>query len=458
MSDERTFVLTSTDASAATRDELPVGMPVGNYVVTGIIAAGGCGTVYRAKHAILGRPVAIKVLHKDFVGGHPMARRFLLEAMAVNMIRHPSIVDIFDVGDLPDGRPYYVMEFLEGMDLDTHLKRHGRMSLAEAMTVFEPVCNALEAAHRAGFVHRDIKASNIHIGRDGAGKVAIKLLDFGVAKALQPEMMGGGLTQAGSRIGTSSTMAPEQIVGTDITPQTDVYALGVLLFRLLVGRNPFVAADPRELDQMHLKAAPPRASELAPVPPAIDHVVATAMAKSPLKRYASAAAMLQEVRAALPAAGPAAAASAASAGKPAVGLYVEARPSAEAADPDGAVERALGAMDPVEAMLTDAGFSIALRAGTSFLGVLALEGSAADGAISQATSTGEQILGAVRATLGDATDVDLIVAVHVAEITPGDGGTLDESSTGPLMAVADWVPASSDGAVHRTDAAEARAA
>src|SRR3712207_4425406 len=102
MSDDRTFVLTSTDASAATRDELPVGMPVGNYVVTSAIAAGGCGTVYRAKHAILGRPVAIKVLHKDFVGGHPMARRFLLEAMAVNMIRHPNIVDIFDVGDLPD--------------------------------------------------------------------------------------------------------------------------------------------------------------------------------------------------------------------------------------------------------------------------------------------------------------------------------------------------------------------
>lgn len=444
MTDEHTTALTrDSNSPSAGGDQLPVGMSVGNYVLNGHIAEGGCGTVYRAKHAVLGRPVAIKVLHKDLAGGHPMARRFLMEAMAVNMIRHPSIVDIFDVGELSDGRPYYVMEFLEGIDLDNYIRQHGRMSLAEALTILEPVCGALDAAHRAGFVHRDIKASNIHVGRSDGGPPAIKLLDFGVAKALHAETVGGGLTQAGSRIGSSSTMAPEQIVGAEISPQTDVYSLGVLLFKLIVGRNPFVSNDQRDLDQMHLKAPPPRPSELAPVPAAIDAVVAKAMAKSPRQRHPSAAAFLQDVRAVVAAHAQASEARE----QPAVGIYIEARvrdideSTGQPTDIDTLTEQLTVALESAEAQLSGEGFAITLRAGLALMGAVMVEAAdEATAVIRRARTTAER----ARATLAaaaNADSVELIVAVHAAPLALGPSGVLDDSAGGPLMALGDWVPA-----------------
>jgi serine/threonine-protein kinase len=208
-------------------------------------------------------------------------------------------VDIYDLGTLADGRPYCVMEFLEGRSLDAIIRERAPLAPAEAVALLEPVCRALQAAHEAGVVHRDVKASNVMV-LSGAGPTRVKLLDFGIAKAFEPGQI--GLTTAGQRLGTTGAMAPEQIAGQQVDARADVYGLGVLLFRLLTGRPPFSGPDADEVERMHLEAPPPRPSELAPVAPAFDGVVARCLEKYPDRRWPSAAALLEAARAALQAA------------------------------------------------------------------------------------------------------------------------------------------------------------
>src|SRR5262249_13246467 len=162
------------------------------------------------------------------------------EARAVNLVRHPNIVDIYDFGELPDRRPYFVMELLEGLSVSALLEERGVIPASETLSIVEPVCAALQAAHDVGVIHRDLKASNIFVVRRGSESV-IKLLDFGIAKLVQPGAGGRGLTSAGTRLGTPYAMAPEQIRFGPVDARTDVYALGVLLHHLLTGRHPFEA-------------------------------------------------------------------------------------------------------------------------------------------------------------------------------------------------------------------------
>src|SRR5262245_37814049 len=224
-------------------DDLPPGASAGDYVIESRVASGGCGTVYVATHALLGRRAAVKVLHGRLAASPQMVERFVREARAANIIRHPGIVDIFEFGALSDGRPYFVMELLEGTDLDTLLRMRGRLAFDEVLEILEPVVEALEAAHAAGIVHRDLKASNIMLLNSG-GPRAVKLLDFGVAKLLVPEPGAEALTSMGQRLGTPVAMAPEQIRCGPVDARTDVYALGVLIFQMLTGRYPFAGADP----------------------------------------------------------------------------------------------------------------------------------------------------------------------------------------------------------------------
>ncbi len=206
-------------------DALKPGTMAGAYVLKRELASGGGGTVYEAQHRILGRRAAVKVLRRQLAASPQMNARFVQEARAVNMIKHPNIVDIFEFGELPDGRPFYVMELLEGIDLRSILTERGRFPPGEVLEILDPVCSALQAAHDHGIVHRDLKASNIFIGTAGDKRV-VKLLDFGIAKLMRPDAGEGGLTVVGTRLGTSYTMAPEQIRGDAIDPRTDVYALG----------------------------------------------------------------------------------------------------------------------------------------------------------------------------------------------------------------------------------------
>ena len=282
----------------STRDALKPGTLCGAYVLKKELASGGGGTVYEAHHRILGRKAAVKVLRRQLASSPQMVARFVQEARAVNMIKHPSIVDIFEFDDLPDGRPFYVMELLDGIDLRSILNERGRFPPGEVLEILEPVCSALQAAHEMGIVHRDLKASNIFIGNVGGERV-VKLLDFGIAKLMHPDAGEGGLTVVGTRLGTSYTMAPEQIRGDGVDARTDIYALGVVLYHLVTGQYPFRAETMTEIERQHLEAPPPRPSQVAPVPPALDAVVLRCMEKTAERRFQTVKAFLEALRAAV---------------------------------------------------------------------------------------------------------------------------------------------------------------
>jgi len=346
-------------------DELSVGAMAGEYVIQALLAAGGCGTVYSAVHRILGRRAAIKVLHRELSGSPEMLERFIREARAVNLIGHPNIVDIYEFGELNDGRPYYVMELLEGSDLESLIRRRGRLSPSEAFELLQPVCLALEAAHAAGVIHRDLKASNIAV-HESSGKRVVKLLDFGIAKLVRPDGASSGLTSVGNRVGTPSAMAPEQILGGAVDARTDVYALGVLLYHLLTGRFPFESDDPVELDRLHLEAPPPRTGAQVAVDPAVDALVARCLEKAPERRFESVSAFLEAFRSAIDVRPQGTATL-----RRAVALLVELRFDPAVREPmdDALLDDATAVLDLAEQALRDAGFVLAVATGTALLGV-----------------------------------------------------------------------------------------
>lgn len=276
-------------------DILQPGTLVGDYKVVDVIAVGGFGAVYQVEHAILGRAAALKILHRELGSTGDAARRFEREAKAVNIIQHPNVVDIFDFGRLPDGQPYFVMELLSGQDLQTHIEERGRLTLDEAMSILEPLCSALEAAHARGIVHRDIKASNV-FRHDRPEGLRVVLLDFGVAKLLHHT--GSELTTASHcALGTPACMAPEQIVGGTVSARTDVYALGALTYHMLTGELPFADSSITMMQQMHVHAQRPSPSTVVPAVRALDDVVVKAMSRNPDGRYPSVSDFLDAVRA-----------------------------------------------------------------------------------------------------------------------------------------------------------------
>jgi serine/threonine-protein kinase len=273
---------------------LASGSAVGSWRITSLIAVGGCGVVYAARHGVLERIAAVKVLHSELAASPAMVDRFVREARAVNHIKHPNIIDIFDFGALPDGRPFFVMELLEPNDLQQRIDACGRLTIAEVVAILSPLCHALDAAHRAGYIHRDLKARNIGFAVAPGGGEIVKLLDFGVAKLLEADREMTGTI----RVGTPHCMSPEQIRGEPVDARTDVYALGVLLFHLLVGRYPFEAGNVVEIERLHLEGPPPMPSRFAPVPVAFDAIIARALAKQPAERPGSVTEFLDLVTAA----------------------------------------------------------------------------------------------------------------------------------------------------------------
>jgi serine/threonine-protein kinase len=219
-----------------------------------------------------------------------MIERFVREARVMSELRHPCVVDVYGFGMTEDGTLYYVMELLRGTDLEERLRSRGRHSPAEALAILAPVCAALEAAHAAGIVHRDVKAGNIFVGDRG-----VKLLDFGIAKLAERPAGFASLTSRALKLGTPSAMAPEQIRGQAVDRRTDIYGLGILLFQLVTGRLPFGAEDAYELETLHLHAPPPLASRFAAVPPAVDHVIFKALRKLAPHRQTSAAQFRDEL-------------------------------------------------------------------------------------------------------------------------------------------------------------------
>ena len=278
-------------------DDPLLGTNVGNYRLSYILGEGGMGRVYAAVHPKIAGRVAIKVLSSH---APDLTARFFAEAKAVNLIKHPAIVKVYDLAHLPDGRPYMAMEFVEGETLRRMLRRE-TLSVGGVAEVMAEALGALAAAHDIGIVHRDLKPDNIMITVDGATKV----LDFGIAK-LSPWLEGGApRTVTGARMGTPAYMSPEQIRGGSVDPRTDVYSAGVALYEALTGTRPFPGDSEFELMRGHLEQTPPSPRSLRPqVPPELESVIMNALAKQPESRFQSARAManaLTHVVARLPA-------------------------------------------------------------------------------------------------------------------------------------------------------------
>ncbi len=267
--------------------DLMVGRELGAFKITALIGRGGMGRVYAAEHAVLGRRVAIKVLEPQFVSNPEAVSRFVDEARAVNSIRHPNIVDITDFGDLA-GRPYYVMELLDGETLAARIDRRGPLDAAAAIAIGTQVASALAAAHDHGVIHRDLKPENIFLCSHPDYPDRVKVLDFGVAKLLRRDGIAvrPSDTEDGVLMGTPSYMSPEQSVGHAVDHRSDVYALGVVLFECLTGVVPFDRPSWMEVLLAHINEAPPAPGSLAAgVPAALEALVLRALAKLPGDRF-----------------------------------------------------------------------------------------------------------------------------------------------------------------------------
>jgi serine/threonine protein kinase len=286
-----------------------IGRTVNNYEIQSLIGEGGMGAVYLARHPVIGRNAAIKVLHKEMAQNAALVTRFVNEARAVNALAHPNLIDIIDAGTMDDGTPYLMMEFLEGESLATRLERQGRIPLADALEIVNQVAEALEAVHRKDIVHRDLKPDNLFLLADDKYPrgLKVKILDFGIAKLLG-EQTQSPKTQTGMVIGTPAYMSPEQCKGGagGIDRRSDIYALGVILFHMVCGRVPFQAEGTGEILGMHIYETVPSPLKFAPTLPAeLVSLILKALEKDPQNRFPSMAEMrlpLGKLQRALPSA------------------------------------------------------------------------------------------------------------------------------------------------------------
>ncbi len=281
------------------------GQKIGEYEILKRVGIGGMGAVYEGRQPLIGKRVAVKVLLPVVSNEEELVQRFLAEARAVNEIRHRGIVDIFSFGQLPGGAHYFVMEYLEGEPFDRIIKQRAPLPPGEALAWTSEVLDALDAAHQAGIIHRDIKPSNLFLVNTGRGRPYVKLLDFGIAKldTLQGEQT--PQTRASVILGTPDYISPEQARGYAISPQTDLYAVGCVLFEMLTGQRLFKGENTLQTMWSHVEDAPPAPSSLRPeLPKELDDAVLWTLAKRPEERPASAAVLRDFLDALRPAFGP----------------------------------------------------------------------------------------------------------------------------------------------------------
>ncbi len=254
------------------------------YRIERRLGAGGMGVVYLARHPRLPRSVALKVLDSG-AGADPEFRaRFEREAELAVRLDHPNVVEIYDRGD-EDGTLWIAMRYVAGSDVAHLLAEHGPLPPRRALTILSRAADGLDAAHRRGLLHRDVKPANLLVGADADGEDQVFVTDFGIARGADD---GTALTASGSIVATLGYAAPEQIRGEDVDHRADVYALGITLFQMLTGTLPFVGPTPAAVLHAHLAEPPPRATTRNPaLPPAVDQVLAIALAKYPDQRYDS---------------------------------------------------------------------------------------------------------------------------------------------------------------------------
>ncbi|MDT7603477.1 MAG: eukaryotic-like serine/threonine-protein kinase, partial [Acidobacteriota bacterium] len=283
----------------------------GQYEIEAFVARGGMGSIFRARHILLGDRVALKMLRPEFRANPEWLRRFQREGQAARRFRHPNAVTVYDLRTSSDGLVYMVMEFVAGRSLDKELKQRGRFTPAGAFEALEPVAQVLEEAHEQGVVHRDLKPENVMIERKDDGELCVKLLDLGIAKLREiadaaTSDNGAPLTVAGQVLGTPYYMSPEQWGepqrdgSAEIDGRADIYSLAVMFYELIAGARPFDARTLAELHHAHAAVHPPRLDEVVPgVPASVARAVERGMAKDRNDRQPTAAVFLEELRAAL---------------------------------------------------------------------------------------------------------------------------------------------------------------
>jgi serine/threonine-protein kinase len=268
----------------------------GRYRVETILGEGGMGIVYLARHKVIDKRVAVKILRSDFAHQKEITDRFLQEARAASSIGNPHIVDVSDFGQLPDGSTYFVMEWLDGVPLSKLTRERKPVPTAKLVAIARQIADGLAAAHAAGIVHRDLKPDNIFLVRHGSAGDFVKILDFGIAKVMNDASK--KVTRAGALFGTPHYMSPEQAAGTPIDARTDVYALGVILYEMASGRLPFDSDNLMGILTQHMFKAPVpiRTYEAcASVPAALEAIIMKALSKHPDQRYATMQALSEDL-------------------------------------------------------------------------------------------------------------------------------------------------------------------
>jgi len=269
----------------------------GRYHIEKPLGEGGMAVVYRARNALVDRPVAIKIMNPQLSRDPSLRERFRREAKNAASLAHPNIIEILDYGETEDGTPYLVMELLEGSTLQQMIAQ-GPIAIPRACALGVQIARGLARAHDFHVVHRDLKPENIFVSRAPRGEGSIaKILDFGIARCLHDSR----LTKAGQIFGTPQYMAPEQFTSNDAGPSADLYAFGVILFEMVTGRPPFVAEDITGFLLQHLESPPPRPSELVPgIPRRLEELILRLLAKKPEERPVDAHQVEKELLALLP--------------------------------------------------------------------------------------------------------------------------------------------------------------
>jgi eukaryotic-like serine/threonine-protein kinase len=296
-SNEDDPVATQSDVQMVARTSIAEGSVLaGRYRVQCLIGEGGMGDVYLATHLKIDKPVAVKVLAPEQMRRPRTVSRFLQEAKAASRIRHPHVVDITDFGE-SDGCAFFVMEYLEGEDLQRLLKREGRLPWLRARRIAIQLIDALAAAHAAGVIHRDIKPHNIFITPRDGDRDFVKVIDFGIAKLRDNSEE--QLTRTGAIMGTAEYMSPEQGMGGELDGRSDLYSVGVILYRMLTGDVPFHGGNPMAVLYQHIHGdlvPPSEACPEAELGPEVDALVARALAKDRERRFGSAEAFIEALR------------------------------------------------------------------------------------------------------------------------------------------------------------------
>src|SRR5881392_1539714 len=275
------------DGNAVTMRLPEIGEELAGYKIEAIAGRGGMGVVFRAEHMHLGRVVALKVLTADLAGNRSFRQRFIREAQTAARLDHPNIVPVFDAGEA-EGLLYIAMKYIDGVDLGHVLDAEDRLSPQRTVDLLTDIADALDIAHGAGLVHRDVKPGNVLVDN-----VRSWLTDFGLTKRIASRT---ALTAAGRTVGTAAYLAPEQIRGQDVDARTDAYAFGCVLYECLTGTVPFERDTDMAVLWAHLEAEPEPVSKHQPhLPSALDGVFATALAKKKDDRFTSCGEMIAAV-------------------------------------------------------------------------------------------------------------------------------------------------------------------